>query len=73
MTLPQLNALTALWHQVPPPALQLKRIALALGIPEPRVQTSARTPQDALREAAAAGFPIVEGRPDDPLLDFLDL
>jgi len=53
--------------------VQLKRIALALGIPEPRVQTSTRTPQDALREAAAAGLPVSEGRPDDPLLDFLDL
>lgn len=53
--------------------MQLKRIALALGIPEPRVQTPARTPQEALREAAAAGLPVMEGRPDDPMLDFLDL
>lgn len=58
---------------MPPAAQQLKRIALAIGIPEPRVQTSARTPQEALREAAAAGMPVQEGRPDDPLLDFLDL
>lgn len=72
MTLPQVNALAALWQQVPPAALQLKRIALALGIPEPRVHASARTPQDALREAALAGLPIIEGRPDDPLLAFLD-
>lgn len=73
MTLPQVNALAALWAQVPPPALQLKRIALALGIPEPRVHTSARSPQEALREAAAAGLSVQEGRPDDPLLAFLDL
>jgi hypothetical protein len=53
--------------------MQLKRIALALGIPEPRLHTSARTPQDALREASGAGFPVMDGRPDDPLLDFLDL
>lgn len=57
--------------------MQLKRIALALGIPEPHpVQTSARAPRspaDALREAAAAGVPVMEGRPDDPLLDFLGL
>ena len=53
--------------------MQLKRIAMALGIPEPRLQTSARTPQDALREAAGAGVPVMEGRPDDPLLDFLEL
>ena len=62
------------WQSVPPAAVQLKRIALALGIPEPRpVQTSAHSPQDALREAANAGLPIMEGRPDDPMLDFLDL
>lgn len=73
MTLPQVSALARFWKIVPPAALQLKRIALALGIPEPTVQTSTRTPQDALREAAHAGLPVQEGRPDDPLLDFLDL
>lgn len=52
--------------------MQLRRIALYLGLPEPRLQTPARTPQDALREAAAAGLPVHEGRPDDPLLAFLD-
>jgi hypothetical protein len=58
---------------VPPAAVQLKRIALALGIPEPRVQTPARNATEALREAAQAGLPVMEGRPDDPYLDFLDL
>lgn len=58
---------------MPPAAVQLKRIALALGIPEPRVQTRALSASDALREAAQAGLPVMEGRPDDPLLDFLDL
>lgn len=55
--------------------MQLKRISLALGIPstEPKVQTYARTPQDAIREAMAAGLCVQEGRPDDPMLDFLDL
>jgi hypothetical protein len=54
--------------------VQLRRIALFLGIPDSKpVQTSARTPQDALREAIAAGVPVMDGRPDDPMLDFLDL
>jgi hypothetical protein len=53
--------------------VQLRRIAQFLGIPEPTVQTSARTPKDALREASAAGLPVMEGRPDDPMLEFLDL
>lgn len=59
---------------MPAPAVQLKRIAQFLGLPDPkpRVQTSAR-PQDALQEAMAAGLPVMEGRPDDPMLDFLDL
>jgi len=55
--------------------VQLKRIALFLGLPEPAVHTSAPrpSPSDALRQAVAAGLPIVEGRPDDPMLDLLDL
>lgn len=74
MTLPQTYALIRFWQTVPPPAIQLKRIALALGIPDMQpVHTSARTNDDALREAAAAGIPIMEGRPDDPMLAFLDL
>lgn len=73
MTLPQAYALTALWRSVPPAAMQLKRIALALGIPEPKVHTPAKTPGEAMREAMAAGLPVMEGRPDDPMLDLLDL
>jgi hypothetical protein len=54
--------------------VQLKRIALALGIPDPApVQTFAKTADEALREAAAGGLPVFEGRPDDPMLDLLDL
>lgn len=70
--MPQAYALMHFWQSVPPPAIQLKRIALALGIPD-TVQTSARTADEALREAAAAGIPIMDGRPDDPMLAFLDL
>lgn len=74
MTLPQVDALVAHWRQVPPASQQLRRIALALGIAEPKpVQASARTPQEALREAAAGGLPVFEGRPDDPMLAFLEL
>lgn len=54
--------------------MQLKRISLVLGLPNTSpVQTSARTPEDFMRQAIAAGLPVAEGRPDDPLLDFLDL
>lgn len=53
--------------------MQLKRIALALGIPEPRVQTRALSAGEALREAAQGGLPVMQGRPDDPMLAFLDL
>lgn len=74
MTLPQVNILGARWQSVPPPAVQLRRIAQYLGIPEPKpVQTFARTPQDAMREALAAGLPVMDGRPDDPLLDLIGL
>lgn len=73
MTLPQALVLTTHWRTVPPASMQLKRIALALGIPEPKVHTPAKTPVEAMREAMAAGLPVIEGRPDDPMLDLLGL
>lgn len=51
--------------------MQLKRIALALGIPEPEAPREVN--REALREMTAAGLGMMEGRPDDPMLDFLDL
>ncbi|MBI4997859.1 MAG: hypothetical protein HZC22_13395 [Rhodocyclales bacterium] len=65
--------LTTHWRTVPPASMQLKRIALALGIPEPKVHTPAKTAAEAMREALSAGLPVFEGRPDDPMLDLLDL
>lgn len=76
MTLPQLNVLTSAWAAIPPPAVQLKRIALALGLPDTKapVQTSAPAkPEDAMRQAMAGGLPVMKGRPDDPLLDLIGL
>ena len=75
MTLPQLDRLAAFWQQVPPPAVQLKRIALALGLPDTKApaQPSSATPEDAMREAMAAGLPVMEGRPDDPMLALIGL
>lgn len=67
------------WEQCPPPGIALQLIGMALGIPAPKkpVQASARrakpqTAEDILREFAAAGIPVAEGRPDDPMLDLLD-
>lgn len=76
MTLPQLDALSRFWGVVPPPNIQLKRIALALGLPDSKpapTSTRAEKPADALKEAMAAGIPIMEGRPDDPMLDLIGL
>jgi hypothetical protein len=49
--------LNAAWEALPPPTVQLKRISLYLGLPDTKKQHSApaNTPQDALREALAAG------------------
>lgn len=60
---------------MPPPAVQLKRIALALGIPDtaPRTAQAPASQDEMLRELASSGMGMIEGRPDDPLLDFLDL
>jgi hypothetical protein len=75
VTLPQVDALAAFWASVPPPGVQLKRIALALGLPDtqPAPKPRAVKPEDALREAMAAGLPVFEGRPDDPMLDLIGL
>jgi hypothetical protein len=67
-----LDALSRFWSVVPPPAIQLKRIALALGLAKP-APTRAEKPADALKEAMAAGIPVIEGRPDDPMLDLIGL
>ena len=69
-------ALSAFWQHTPPAALQLRRIALALGIKMPDAPRGGRDgnkPQDALQQALEAGLPVMEGRPDDPMLDLLDL
>lgn len=66
-------AMESFWLRVPPAALQLKRISLALGLSDTTVQTSTRKVNDVMREAAAAGLSVMDGRPDDPMLDFLDL
>lgn len=73
--MPQADALGRHWESLPPPDLQLKRISLFLGLPDtaPTGAPKPAAPADALREAALAGLPVMEGRPDDPLLDFLDL
>lgn len=68
-------ALNTFWLHTPPAALQLRRIALALGIklPEPTTRQPARTAKDSLEQALAAGIPVMQGLPDDPLLKFLEL
>lgn len=76
MTLPQLDALSAFWASVPPAGVQLKRISLALGLPDTKAPQHAagKTSADAaMRAAMAAGLPVMEGRPDDPMLDLIGL
>lgn len=66
--------LNASWAVLPPPAIALRRIGLVLGIKPADAAPPARTtPDAALREAQTAGLPVMQGRPDDPLLNFLDL
>lgn len=74
VTLPQVEALSQFWIHTPPPAIQLRRIARFVGLPEPKTeQPKKRTLQEDLRELAGAGMPVFKGKPDDPMLDFLDL
>ena len=74
VTLPMVRALNASWAILPPPALALRRIGQALGVKAPdTAPRRATTPAEALRDAQVAGLPVMQGRPDDPLLAFLDL
>jgi len=66
-------ALAAAWRVHPPASLSLRRIAAALGLGQPDPKPVAATEHDAMQEALAAGLPVTYGRPDDPMLAFLDL
>jgi len=74
VTLPMVQALNATWAHLPPPALALRRIGLALGVKAPDApHKQSASPAGAIQEAQAAGLPVMQGRPDDPMLAFLDL
>lgn len=78
MTLPQVLALQRYWSHTPPVAFQLRRIALFLGLQDPPAAKApdAATPRSLdndLRDLSYGGIPIFEGRPNDPMLDLLDL
>jgi hypothetical protein len=75
VTLPQVSALAAFWRHTPPAALQLRRIALFLGLQplESATPGAALSPEQAMEAAQSAGLAVAHGRPDDPLLEFLDL
>ncbi|MDI9234313.1 hypothetical protein [Limnohabitans lacus] len=81
--LPTYFALCDWWHEVPPPAVQLRRIASFLGMqpgasPEtprmaqPSASATPSTQQDIAMAAAMAGMRAFEGRMADPMLDLID-
>ena len=80
--LPTYFALCDWWHEVPPPAVQLRRIAQVLGIkPDgnptaPRMASPATTTpssaQDIAMAASMAGMRAFDGRMADPMLDLID-
>jgi hypothetical protein len=80
--LPTYRALCDWWDEVPPPAVQLRRIARALGVqPATQLATSRRpadagpgthsSPYDVAAAAALVGMPAIDGRPADPMLDLI--
>lgn len=74
VTLPQVHALNTHWQYQPPMVVLAARLCRFFGIEVGKpVQAAAKTPEDALKEALAAGLPIAHGRPDDPDLAFLGL
>jgi hypothetical protein len=78
--LPTYFALCDWWHEVPPPSVQLRRIAQYLGLQEgaspdtPRMAQPSEpsTQQDIAMAAAMAGMRAFEGRMADPMLDLID-
>lgn len=78
--LPTYFALCDWWHEVPPPAVQLRRIAQFLGLkaeashttPRMAQPTAPSTQQDIATAAAMAGMHAFDGRMADPMLDLID-
>jgi hypothetical protein len=81
--LPTYFALCKLWQDVPPPAVQLRRIAQYLGlVPKaspgaarmaPTTQpTTPSSQQEIAMAAGMAGMHAIDGRPADPMLSLLD-
>lgn len=80
--LPTYFALCDWWREVPPAAIQLRRIASFLGLKpggEPGAarmttttgQAALSSAQDVAGIAALAGMPVIEGRPADPMFDLI--
>jgi len=78
--LPMYFALCDWWREVPPAAIQLRRIASFIGLkPDaqpgtPRLAAAtgpASSEQDVAMAAAMAGIPAFDGRPADPMLDLI--
>lgn len=73
------TALSKFWQHTPPPIIQLKRIGQALGVnaanaPEKSVDFKPQTfNQNDINDLGAALGGIAQGRPNDPMLDFLDV
>lgn len=72
MTLPQVDALMRFWAHTPAPALALKRLSLFIGLKPVEPPVVAKTADEATQQARDAGMPVMEGRPNDPVLDMLD-
>lgn len=74
VTLPQVQTLMVHWRSQPPLVVLAGRLCRYMGVDVSLpAQVVAADPQDAMKAAMAAGFPVANGRPDDPMLDFLDL
>lgn len=78
--LPTYFALCDWWHEVPPPAVQLRRIAQFVGLqsgaapdtPRMAQPTAPSSQQDIAMAASMAGIRAFDGRMADPMLDLID-
>lgn len=76
VTLPQVQILSTYWKAQPPLVVLTSRLCRWAGIDvctDRPGNRPAATPGDAMKQCAEMGLAVSHGRPDDPMLDLLDL
>ncbi len=77
MTLPQALSLFVYWRHQPPLVTLVSRVCRYFSIDVSTAEAPVRKPpttlEESLQQMCEAGLNITPGRPDDPMLDLLDI